>query len=349
MDDVSPASVRLCRDSLRTVADLAQYTTAAIADDLEAVRRTFGWPALNLYGTSYGTRLALVYLRRHPRGARTVVLKAVAPPSLIAPMNYAEDAERAFGLLVRDCRAEPVCAAAFPDPRADLDTVLARAAAGAIRAVVPRGADTTIADTVRLSRDAVAATLMTALQSSGSRARLPMLLHQAAAAEAEPLAALVVQIRQALSAQEIAVGMHLSVSCGEDARKLDTAGARRADGRTFLGGARVRMLAAACQDWAAPPATPGAYDPVRSAVPVLLVSGDLDLNTPPRHAEAALRLLPNGRHVVLRGVAHGWSNVAACGSAFVADFVARASTRDLELTCADVSSAPPFVTPARRP
>jgi hypothetical protein len=72
------------------------------------------------------------------------------------------------------------------------------------------------------------------------------------------------------------------------------------------------------------------------------VSGELDPNTPPRHAAEALRTLSNGRHVILRGVAHGWSNVSACGAHFVADFVARASTRDLDVACADSSSAPPF-------
>ena len=123
---------------------------------------------------------------------------------------------------------------------------------------------------------------------------------------------------------------------------LDLGRARQDDAQTFLGSSRVRMLAEACRDWPTPPATPGAHDPVRSRVPVLLVSGELDPNTPPRHAEDALRYLPNGRHVVLAGVAHGWSNVAACGSTFVADFVARASVENLDVSCASVSSAPPF-------
>src|SRR4026208_198205 len=71
-----PESVRRCRDTL-----------ACIAGALKA----FGWPQLNLYGTSYGTRLALEFLRRHESSVRSVVLKAVAPPSLIAPLNYAPD------------------------------------------------------------------------------------------------------------------------------------------------------------------------------------------------------------------------------------------------------------------
>ncbi|MGH7719312.1 MAG: alpha/beta fold hydrolase [Gemmatimonadaceae bacterium] len=336
-------ALRACRDSLSRSADLARYTTAVIAGDLEAVRRAFGWPALNLYGTSYGSRLALAYLRAHPASVRSMVLKAVAPPTMIAPMDYAEDGEAAFKLLERDCRADTACARAFPTLRADLDAVLTRAAAGKLVAVLPGAAGA--ADTLPLHRDAVAGALLGAMQSSGARSRLPRTLRAAAGGTTDPLVEQAVQYRQQLG-QFIAMGMHLSVSCADDGQRLDLAAARATDGRTFLGSSRVRMLAEACAAWAEMPPTPGAHEPVRASTPVLLVSGELDPNTPPRWAEDALRTLPNARHVVLRGVAHGWSNVAGCGAAFVADFVARASVRDLDVACAEVSSAPPFVTAA---
>lgn len=336
-----PESVRACRDSLSRHADLTQYTTANIADDLEAVRRAFGWPALNLYGTSYGTRLALVYARRHPASVRTMVLKAVAPPEMIVPMNYAVDAEQAFRLLERDCLAQSSCASAFPNVRSDLDTVLTRAAAGTLTAQVPWKESNV---SVTLSRDVIAAVIMSAMQSANQRIEIPALLREASAGDPSRLAAQVAAYRTGVE-RGIAIGMHLSVLCGEDAPKLDLAAARRDDGHTFLGSSRVRMLAEACREWTVPPATPHANDPVESEVPVLLVSGELDPNTAARHAEGALRHLPNGRHVVLKGVAHGWTNVVACGSAFVADFVARASTDGLDVSCAEQSSAPPFRTP----
>jgi pimeloyl-ACP methyl ester carboxylesterase len=80
-----------------------------------------------------------------------------------------------------------------------------------------------------------------------------------------------------------------------------------------------------------------------SRVPVLLVSGELDPNLPPAMGDEALRTLPNGRHVVLRGVSHAWSNVERCGSDFVADFVARASIANLDVACATEPRAPAFV------
>ncbi len=333
------AAVRFCRDSLSRHADLTKYTSADIADDIEAVRQAFGWPALNFYGTSYGTRLAFTFLRRHESRVRTMTLKAVAPPSLIAPMNYADDAERAFGLLERDCRADSACVRAFPSLRDDLARVLALADSGRIRAPLPGG------DTVLVTRDAVAATLMSAMQSVSELRRLPAALHTAAAGNVNTLALLVVQSRRAVDAL-LYPGMHLSVSCSEDARDLDLAAARRRNAETFLGDVRVRTLAEACKEWPVGPRDSSRRSPPRSRVPVLLVSGELDPNTPPHHAESALAGLPNARHIVLNGVAHNWSNVAACGRDMVAAFVATASVRELDVSCASRSSAPPFLVPS---
>ena len=46
--------------------DAAQYTTTAWIADLEAMRDALGYPRWNLWGGSYGSRVALEYLRRHP-------------------------------------------------------------------------------------------------------------------------------------------------------------------------------------------------------------------------------------------------------------------------------------------
>jgi len=289
-----------------------------------------------MYGTSYGSRLALEYLRLHGAHARAVVLKAVAPPTLVAPMNYARDMERALSLLARDCAADDACRAIAPSPLEDLRAVLARASAGEIRAVVARPGG---ADTVSLSRDVVAAALLGVMQNSYQRARLPALLRQAAAGDERGLAAAVLAYRRGIDTQ-IFVGMHLSVSCSDDGSRLDVQRAAGDDSGTFLGDSRVRSLAAACAEWMPNAKRAPAPRPVISDVPVLLVSGDLDPNTPPRWAEEALRTLSRGRHVLLPTVSHGWSDVTRCGAKFVAEFVERASADSLDLSCVQQGKLP---------
>jgi pimeloyl-ACP methyl ester carboxylesterase len=139
------------------------------------------------------------------------------------------------------------------------------------------------------------------------------------------------------------MGMHLSVMCAEDTRWLDPAAAAADNGDTFLGDARVRAQLAACGEW--PQGEPGPnYDaPVHSDLPVLLVSGELDPNTPARWAEHAARTLPNAQHIVLPLVAHNFSSIRECGAQFIADFLERGSARGLDVSCSAQIRLPPFV------
>src|SRR5260370_36063858 len=69
--------VRKCREQLEREADLTLYTTPIAMDDLDEVREALGYERINLLGASYGTRAALVYLKRHPDHVRTVTLQGV--------------------------------------------------------------------------------------------------------------------------------------------------------------------------------------------------------------------------------------------------------------------------------
>ena len=67
--------------------DLAQYTTTAWIADLEAMREALGYERWNLWGGSYGTRVAQEYLRTHAERVRTMVLDGVAPPGMIISLD----------------------------------------------------------------------------------------------------------------------------------------------------------------------------------------------------------------------------------------------------------------------
>ena len=60
-------------------ADLTLYTTPIAMDDLDDVRAFLGYDKINVYGGSYGTRAALVYMRQHGDRVRTAILDGVAP------------------------------------------------------------------------------------------------------------------------------------------------------------------------------------------------------------------------------------------------------------------------------
>ncbi len=333
--------VRACRDSLAQRTDLRRYTTAVLMDDLDEVRAALGYDAINIYGSSYGSRASLVYVRRHSKHVRSIVLKAVAPPTMRGVMHYARDTERSFQYLFRACAANAACATAFPNLEAEFSEVLRRADRGALRGLIPDPAGGPPVD-LPLSRGAVASTLLGLLQNSNSAVRLPLLVHTTYLGDTRPLVEAIVGYRRALDVG-ISFGMHLSVMCSEDAPRMDPARAAVADRGTMLGDYRVAQLAAACREWVKGDVPPDYAAPVRSDVPALLVSGTLDPNTNERWGDEAARYLTRATHVVIPNLSHGFSSIRECGANFIATFIATKSVHSTDFSCKDRVQLRPFV------
>ena len=114
-EQIAAESAR-CGSALASRADLAYYTTSLAVQDLERVRAALGYREVNLYGVSYGTRVAQHYVRRFPSRARTVILDGVVPPQLILGPALAIDAENALTSILGRCARDPACRASFGDP-----------------------------------------------------------------------------------------------------------------------------------------------------------------------------------------------------------------------------------------
>ncbi|MDE2398072.1 MAG: alpha/beta fold hydrolase, partial [Burkholderiales bacterium] len=121
------ATMRACRERLGRLAwgDLRQFTTSIAVQDFDAVRARLGAERIDLVGVSYGTRVALEYLRQFPGHVRRVVLDGVVPPSLVLPDSGSIDAGSAFDALIAACAADAACRARDPDLGARWQALLA--------------------------------------------------------------------------------------------------------------------------------------------------------------------------------------------------------------------------------
>ncbi len=106
------------------------YTTSVAVTDLERVREALELDTWNLYGVSYGTRVALHYLRRFPQRARAVILDGVVPPEVALGPGIAANAQQAIELAFARCAQEPDCSARFPELGARLAALTERATRG---------------------------------------------------------------------------------------------------------------------------------------------------------------------------------------------------------------------------
>lgn len=327
---MDPAAVRRCREVLARDHDLSQYTTETIVDDVDEVRAALGYSKVNLSGASYGTRVALIYLRRHPEQVRTVFLSSVVPPDARIPTFLAAHTQAAFDRMAADCAADPACRSAFPDPGADLRTVLERLAARP--AEVPVQGEDGREARLRLSREGAAQTVRYLLYRPTGARSLPLMLRQAANGDLQPLAQAAHDIASAMLGSS-PDGLYLSVTCAEDVAFLDREEAARRSAGSFVGDFRLRQQVAACAEWPAAKLPASFLEPVRSSAPVLIFAGENDPTTPLEWAERVASTLPRSRIVVVPGGAHTFYGLKGieCLDRLNADFVARGEAEGLDV------------------
>lgn len=341
---MSPDAARRCASVLSRKSDLSQYTTEATVDDVEEVRAALGYGKANLLGASYGTRAVLVYLRRHPESVRTVQLHSTLPTDARVPLHLARHTQAAFDRMAAACAADASCRAAFPDPRADLDSVLARLAPEPVRVPVRDGVGKE--RTMRLSRNGVVQTVRYLLYRPAGVSVLPLFLRRAASGDLSPLAQSAWDIASAMSAGS-ASGLYMAVTCSEDVAFVDRAEAERLAAGTFVGDLRVRQQLDACAVWPAAKIPAAFLEPVRSDIPALIVSGESDPTTPLEWAEQVARTLPRSRVLVVPGGSHVFYGLEGkeCIDRLGAEMVIRGSAESLDLDACRRSIKPvPFAT-----
>lgn len=328
-----------CAARLSESADLAAYTTESSALDLEALRRALGYPRLNLYGVSYGTRLALAYADLFPEATRTMILDGVVPHDVALGESLARDAQTALEAIFARCAEDAGCAAAFPDPQGDLERLIERLETPrSVRLDHPLSGETVELD---FDREMLAGALRLLTYAPESAALVPLLLADAAAEDdLRRLAALALTVSSELGDQ-LSFGLAYSISCAEDLVFVDREAAREANRGTYLADSMIDGLDTVCAVWPHAELPPSVRSPVRSEVPTLLLSGEADPVTPPAFAERAARTLPNSLSLVAPGLGH---NVAlrGCIPRLIERFVGSGSVDGLDASCVESIAPPPF-------
>ncbi|HVC01227.1 MAG TPA: alpha/beta fold hydrolase [Steroidobacteraceae bacterium] len=316
------------------------YTTSVAVRDLDELRRRLGYPQIDLYGASYGTRVAMQYLRRHPAAVHAAILDGVLDPTQAIGPSTPLDAERALRRIVARCERSRDCAAAFPQLPLELASLRRRFGSQtvAVRLDDPTGG---VALDVPFSRGVLAASLRFLSYSGAEASLLPLLIHEAAQGRLAPLAAQAVLTSRRIEGQ-LAIGMQNTVVCSEDVPYFDLGAIdRRRLEATYLGTDQLDALAAICKIWPRGPVDPDLHAPLVSDVPTLLLAGEDDPVTPPAAARAVAAGLAHHRLIVLAGEGHG-QLATGCMPRLMARFLASGHPRRLDISCLAAERPPPF-------
>lgn len=320
--------------------DPRYFTTSVAVRDLEALRQALGYDAFNLYGISYGSRVAQHFARRFPDSTRTIILDGVVPPQVPLGPDIALQSQRAIDEVLSRCAEDDGCAASFATIEADFVSLRRLLSDGPMRISLPQPATGEPLE-LEFSHEQMAIAVRLLLYDQRTIALLPLLIHEAANGNFQPLAAQYQTTAAALT-ESLSVGMHNAVMCTEDLPFVDFEAIDvEAVSKTYMGMMQIDALEAICSVWPAGYLDDDLRKPLATDLPVLLLSGSADPITPPDYAGLAAAELENATPLIGLHQGHGQAAVG-CMPRILGTFVDNKGVEDADVECFDRSFAMPF-------
>ena len=325
--------------------DAGLFTTSVAVRDLDRVREALGAPHWNIYGVSYGTRVAQHYARRFPERVKTIILDGVIPPGLPLGPDIARDAQAALDALLLRCAQAAPCSGTFGDVAAKFAELLVRFEDDSIEVLIndPSSGEPKLFELTGMHLQSVVRLMS---YNDATAALLPLVINEAHKGNFEPLAAQADLVIESV-ADSLGFAMHNSVVCSEDVPFFGPqAGATET--APYLGTAIVDSLSMICEIWPSGIVDEDFHDPLTSTAPALLLSGANDPVTPPAGAQAAAAGFERSVHIIGRGKGHGIAAIG-CVPRLIREFISAADPQAISDDCLANEGPMPFFVGFRGP
>jgi len=299
--------------------ELSSYTTLESSADLKDIVTTLGYKQVDLFGASYGTRLALVTMRDHPEIVRSAVLDSVVP---VEAKLYDEDPIRynsALQALFDGCAGDSRCNTTYPDLKTvfwDLVDQL-DAKPVVVTAPLPVGSNTESVD----GADLIGITLAL-LKTTNLIAYAPETIYKVKGGDFSTFVAM--QSSLPYEFEGINIGLYISMMCHEQIlattpHNLQTAMDSQHDiGRyfrlPFFGDAQAMFNT--CKVWGAVAPVAGENDATVSDIPSLIIEGQYDPATPPIFGKQVASQLSHSYYMEFPNQGHTPTATDTSGCAF---------------------------------
>ncbi len=323
------------------------FTTQESVEDIESIRHTAGYKKLVLYGTSYGTKVALEYAERYPQHVEALVLDSVVPTS--GPEAWGIDRLQAIPPVLTELCENRACAGITGDPVGELAKLTAKLRKRRLSGSAYDGSGRR--HSVSLGELDLLGILQAGDLNPALRALFPAAVRSALKGDPDPLLRLnliaeglipsvpVKPERERIANEEENNALFIATSCEEmlfpwqraapaATRLAEAVGALHAlpagDFYPFDSATAYQSsLVPVCDAW--PDASPA--PPATSAlpnVPTLILSGEQDLRTPTSGAKAVAALIPDAQLLTVPYTGHSvlGSDFSGCAASAVAAFFA---------------------------
>jgi pimeloyl-ACP methyl ester carboxylesterase len=304
-DDPFLAALDACRSRLESSGvRLAAYNSRENAADIADLAAVLGYDAYNVYGVSYGTRLALTMMRDRPAGIRSVILDSTLPLEVNVYAENPRAFEGALDAVFDACAADATCSGFAPNLRGRFFGLVDRLNASPVTVYVP---DYYTAEPypVLVDGDGLLSIVFQAMYVPDAIAALPALIVLTEQADSD-LLGLYAYFSQAVT-ESIASGMYLSVQCHEEVPFNTLDGIAPANAPSLNASTRNELssMLDKCAVWRVPPASPQENQPTVSDIPALVLAGRFDPITPPSYGRAAAQSLTRATYLEFPWASHG--------------------------------------------
>lgn len=309
--DAYVAATRKCRQELAAkTSDLPAYNTLESSDDLEALRLALHYPKWNVYGISYGTDLALNYMRMHPSGIRSVGIDGVFPPPLAGGAGTWPSAAEGINAVFKACGEQTACHQRYGDIAATFQKLVNQYEAS------PKTFSVTVPGHTRKVDVMVSGGMLVQWAvSPGTHiaGQVPAAFDALARGDATFIAS--TWARPKLDPAGIGVlsnGLFDSVACGEWVPYETEADVINSGRRVFpifsasiwKNAPNLPFMRQNCGVWNVPAVASQVRDVTHSRIPTLVVSAQYDAQTAAAYGPYVARTLPNSTVVTIPNVAH---------------------------------------------
>ncbi|RPI91866.1 MAG: alpha/beta fold hydrolase [Chloroflexi bacterium] len=321
--------------------DPRAYTTAWAMDDVDDVRAALSYDQINLYGGSYGTAAAQIYILRHGEHVRTAALDGATLLEVPILERWPITSQKALELVFDRCKADATCHSAFPNLRQEFTEVLARLD----RAPVTMPINNPVSgQPFVLTAEVFKTSIHGALASTSTAVLVPRYIHLVYTEDWNRLAAFLAPFLNTESSGPTWQIMNLTILCYEDWAKMRPAEIAETSAGSYLKYDDVRALTVPediCAEMPRP--RPEAlYGPLtNSSVPVLFFNGEADPQDPPENVADANQRYPNSLILIAPGQAHGFTGIP-CRDSIVADFIEHGLVDGLSTQCLEQVALPTF-------
>ena len=292
--------------------DLSQYNSAVIVKDIRDLRQALGITTYNLYGASYGTRVAMAVMQHDPADLRAVVLSSTWPPEASATGPLGPLVSRNVRKVLGYCAQDPVCNAKFPDIEARLD---ARMSAWLTAPVTKDGKTYTA--------DEMGAFLLDEIYGDEGARRLPLTIDTVLKGDYRRLDAFI-KVQAGYSE-----GQFFTTLCSEEfpfesPDKVEDGGGK--DPIAAAVARDARRFFPVCDAFPTGKPDPVENAPLTSDIPTLMLSADIDAGCPSELSDAAVKRLNRGENYFFPNRMHTIQG-SECARRLVAQFLETADAK----------------------